>query len=128
MLFATLHYHLQQHSSPLSHNIQANLYVDNIVSGCETEQQAMQHFEEARSLMSSAGFNLRGWASNCKSLNRKAQKVGIANGSHLANILGLQWNITTDHLSLMPKVNITMDQPMITKREVLKDTLKLFAL
>jgi len=126
MLFATLHYHLQQHSSPLSHNIQANLYVDNIVSGCETEQQAIQYLEEARSLMSSAGFNLRGWASNCKSLNRKAQKVGIANGSHLANILGLQWNITTDHLSLMPKVNITMDQPMITKREVLKDTSKLF--
>ena len=34
MLFATLHHHLQLHDTPLSRNIQANLYVvDNVVSG-----------------------------------------------------------------------------------------------
>ena len=75
MLFATLHYHLQQHSTPLSCNIQANLYVDvdNIVSGCETEQQAIQYLEEARSLMSSAGLNLRAWTSNC--VSRRHRKM-----------------------------------------------------
>ena len=109
MLFATLHHHLQQHDTPLAQNIQANLYVDNVVSGCETEEQAIQYLEEARSLLSSAGFNLRAWTSNCESLNKNAQEGGIASDSHLANILGLQWNTRTDQLSLMPRVNITMD-------------------
>ena len=48
ILYTILHHHLQQYNTPLSCNIQANLYVDNIVSGCETEQQAIQYFEEAR--------------------------------------------------------------------------------
>ena len=35
MLNATLHYHLQQCPSPLATYILANLYVDNIISGCD---------------------------------------------------------------------------------------------
>jgi len=76
--------------------------------------------------MSSAGFNLRAWVSNCESLNQKAQEAGVSSDSHLVNILGLLWNTRTDQLSLMPNANITMDRPLITKREVLKDTSKLF--
>ena len=101
ILYAILHHHLQQYNTPLSCNIQDNLYVDNIISGCTTEQQTIQYFEEARSIMSSAGFNLRAWASNCESLNRMAQDDKIATSSHLANVLGLQWN-TTRHASIMP--------------------------
>ena len=56
----------------------------------------------------------------------KAQEDGVASNSHLANILGLQWNTKTDQLSLMLRVNITMNRQLITKREVLKDTSKLF--
>ena len=71
MLFATLHHHLQQHNTPLARSIHTNLYVGNIVSGCETEQQAIQYLQESMSLLSSAGFNLRAWTSNCDSLHRK---------------------------------------------------------
>ena len=74
MLFATLHYHLRQHSTPLSCNIQANLYVDNVVSGCETEQQAIQYLEEARSLMSSAGSG-HGHPTVCPSTRRHRKMV-----------------------------------------------------
>ena len=59
ILFATLHYHLQLYDTPLSNTIQSNLYVDNIVTGCKTESQAIQYFQDARAMMSSAGFNLR---------------------------------------------------------------------
>ena len=77
-------------------------------------------------LLSSAGFNFRAWTSNCDPLNKKAQEGGIASDSHIANVLGLQWNTRTDQLSLVPRVNITLDQALITKRQVLKDTCKLF--
>jgi len=126
MLFAALHHHLQQHNTPLACSLHTNLYVDNIVSGCETEQQAIQYLQESRSLLSSPGFNLRAWASNCDSLNKKAQEGGIASDSHKANVLGLHWNTRTDQLSLVPRVNITLDQLLITKRQVMKDTCKLF--
>ena len=126
MLFSILHHHLQQHDTPLAQNIQANLYVDNVISCCGMEQQAIQYLEEARSLLSSTGFSCRAWTFNSESLTKKVRESGVTSDSHLANILGLQWNTKSDQLSLVPRVNITMDRPLTTKREVLKDTSKLF--
>ena len=37
MLNAALTFHLQQHSSPVSTNVLRSFYVDNVVSGCDTE-------------------------------------------------------------------------------------------
>ena len=54
-LYAVLQYHLRQH--------QSNLYVDNIICGCETEQAVVNYYREARSIMSSARF-IRSWSSN----------------------------------------------------------------
>ena len=127
ILFATLHYHLQLFDTPLSNTIQSNLYVDNIVTGCKTESQAIQYFQDARAMMSSAGFNLRAWASNCEYLNAKAQENGVASTPNLTNILGLQWNTATDYLSLVPKLtSVAIDKSFTTKREVLKEASKLF--
>ena len=122
ILFATLHHHLHLYDTPLSHNIRSNLYVDNIVTGCKT----IQCFQEARSMMSSAGLNLRAWASNCESLTRKAQEDGVGSNPQLTNILGLQWNTRTDHLSLTSKMTNTVNRLFTTKREVLKEASKLF--
>lgn len=115
MLFATLHYHLDLYDTLLSHNIQSNLYVDNIVTGCETESQAIRFFQEARSMMSCAGFNFRAWASNCEPLNRKAQDDKVASNSYLTNILELQWHTRTDQLSLTLKITNIADAPLTSK-------------
>jgi len=69
ILYATLHHHLQLYNTPLSHDIQWNLYVDNVISGCTTDEQ---YYHEARAIMSEAGFNLRAWASNCQQLRTVA--------------------------------------------------------
>ena len=102
--------------------------MDNIISGCETEQQAIQYFEEARSIMSCTEFNLRALASNCTSLNRMAQEHKIASNSHLTNVLGLQWNTTTDQLLIALKRIHTTDKQLTTKCRVLQDASKLFDL
>ena len=69
MLHAVLQYHLKQYKSAVSHDMQSNLYVDNIISACETDKAAVHYYREARAIMSSPRFNLRIWSSNSSELN-----------------------------------------------------------
>ena len=101
ILHATLYHHLQHYNTPLSNNIQSNLYVDNVISGCMTETRAVEYFCNA---MSSARFNLRAWVSNSQQLSTTAQQHNVADTSIPANVLGIHWNTTTDKLSLIPKI------------------------
>ena len=68
MLNATLHCHLSLYRSPTAQNMLANLYVDNIVSGCQSESEAVSYYNNAHSIMKDANFNLRSWASNSPQL------------------------------------------------------------
>ena len=100
MLHAALQYHLTVENSATASDILANLYVDNIVSGCSSEARALQYYKEARSLMSKANFNLRSWASNSSSLTTLAQQDGVANNHLLVNVLGLLWDTSQDTISI----------------------------
>jgi len=51
MLSVTLHYHLNSCNTPIAHDMKQNLYVDNFISGCNTEEQAVNYYKEARSIM-----------------------------------------------------------------------------
>ena len=54
MLNAVLQYHLKQYNTPVSNDMLRNLYVDNIISGCETEQKAADYYSQARTIMGEA--------------------------------------------------------------------------
>ena len=56
MLNATLHHQTE--------DMKRNLYVDNVISGCDQELEALAYYKEARSIMNEAHFNLRSWSSN----------------------------------------------------------------
>jgi len=73
MLSATLHHHLDLNQSPVSQDIKRNLYVDNVISGCQSEKEILHYYAEARAVMSDAHFNLRSWASNSPQLQSRAQ-------------------------------------------------------
>ena len=47
---ATLHHHLQQFDSPIAVDMFNNLYVDNVISGCNSHEQAIQYYQKARSI------------------------------------------------------------------------------
>ena len=68
MLNATLHHHLANYNTPVAEDMKENIYVDNIISGCNEEQATVGYYEEARSIMNEAHFNLRSWSSNSPSL------------------------------------------------------------
>ena len=120
MLHAALHCHLTQYSS-ISKDLLQNLYVDNILSGCPTEEETVAYYTEARTALSEANFNLRSWASNSKQLRNTAGKDQVADSCEQINTLGLVWNTTNDNLSLAPKF-FSLDQPLATKREVLQQS------
>lgn len=69
MLNATLDLHLRKFPSPVAKDMKSNLYyVDNFISGCDSEQQLMDYYTQSRSIMNQANFNLRSWSSNSHKL------------------------------------------------------------
>ena len=51
MLHATIDLHLHKFQLPISEDIQHNIYVDNVISGCDTETKLVQYYTEARNIM-----------------------------------------------------------------------------
>ena len=74
MLNATVRYHLESHvetHQELVERIQRSIYVDDIVSGSTSEEEAYTVYSESKKLLKIAGFNLRKFASNSASLQLK---------------------------------------------------------
>ena len=59
MLYATLDYHLNSYQSAVSQDMKNNLYVDNVISGCQSEEEILLYYKDAKCIMSKANFNLR---------------------------------------------------------------------
>ena len=108
--------------------MQINLYVDNLITGCDTENAAADYYKEARAIMSSGKFNLCSWSSNSNRLTvwQMPSKTMLLMIITLFNILGLRWDPTTDLLSLVAKPFILTNNHLVTKREVLQATAKIF--
>ena len=126
MLNATLHCHLSQYRFSIAQDMLTNLYVDNIVTGCESEEDAILYYNTARSIMKEAQFSLRSWASNNRKLINLAAQDKVDDGNSTVNVLGLQWDTQTDTLSLTCKSPIPAATTLITKREVLRESSKIF--
>jgi len=125
MLNAAITFHLKQHPSPVSSNLLSSLYVDNVVSGCNTEQEINQYFQEARSLMSLSKFNLRAWTTNSPSLRNLAREQNVAESKETVKVLGLCWNVELDQISLCSKPELAT-HTAVTKREILRFTYSIF--
>ena len=127
VLHVTLYRHLQYHNTPLSRDIQTNLYIDNIISGSATEAMAVQYYHNARAMLSEAGFNLRAWISNSQQVHTTAEQDKTIDTSTPSNVLGIHWNAMTDQLSLISK-GTDLTSELTTKREVLQESSSIFDL
>jgi len=121
MLHAALRCHLSNEHSAISEDLLANLYVDNVVSGCSTVPDALKYYQNARDLMSNAHFNLRSWASNSQEVKARAQQDGVADKASLTNVLGLLWDTAQDSLQLADKSFLALEEVQPTKKVVLQD-------
>ena len=126
MLNAILLFHLSQYSSTTAKDMLENLYVDNIITGRESDEAAVCYYSTARTIMSEANFNLRSWASNNNKLKEQVKEDGTGAESGPVNVLGLQWDTTNDTISLTLKSPIPTHHTLVTKREVLRESSKIF--
>ena len=117
MLNATLKFHLTQNANATSEDLLHNLYVDNLVSGCDSEEVAIQYFTLSRSILSSAGFNLRSWSSNCSLPQTTASQHKVAEHNNPVKVLGMLWSTQVDSIQLSP---CTVSPLAVTKREILQ--------
>ena len=78
ILNAVLRTHLNAHESDVSNKLKNNIYVDNVVSGCDTTTDTLRTYDSVNELIESAGFKLRGWASNCDELRETAKMTACS--------------------------------------------------
>ena len=66
--------------------MQINLYIDNVITGCDKENAATDYYREAQVIIPSEMFNLHSWSCNSSRLHANA----------------VQDNTTNDHSTVSP--------------------------
>uniref|UniRef100_A0A914QGG2 Reverse transcriptase n=1 Tax=Panagrolaimus davidi TaxID=227884 RepID=A0A914QGG2_9BILA len=90
------------------------IYVDNLLQGSDTPEEAIFKAEVARDLLKEGDMNLRMFQSNCSAVNEHFENTDTA-----TKLLGINWNLEEDQFIIgWPKV----DKCPSTKRELLSFT------
>ena len=129
LLNATVQYHLNKEANAIATDLQQSIYMDNVVSGTNTEAEAFQYYTSSRDMFNKASMNLRQWSSNWTSLNDQARSDdGYAEST--VKVVGLTWNTETDMFTL-PLTKLceeihNTNRTKLTKRATLSLSSKLF--
>ena len=51
-----------------------SMYMDNVVTGADSQEKAMEYYTSSRKYLKDAGMNLREWNSSSPNLNIKAKE------------------------------------------------------
>ncbi|KAL0810597.1 hypothetical protein ABMA28_010714 [Loxostege sticticalis] len=124
----------EQERWPIASQItKTDFYIDDLMTGCDTESQALQIYEEMSQLMTSGGFTLQKWTSNSKRLlqhiivdnqsTKESNSVPIKSDNML-KVLGVSWNRDTDNFEY--SINLPEHKSSITKRLILSDIARLY--
>ena len=97
ILNAVLRYHLSLfQDSIMKKELQDNIYVDNLLSGADSEKEALEKYEEACKMLSSAGMLLNKWTSNNRSVKVRFELGQVLSEEH--KVLGIRWDSYDDAL------------------------------
>ncbi|XP_070075760.1 uncharacterized protein [Drosophila takahashii] len=114
-----------------SHIIRNFMYVDDVLAGSNSQQEAQLAIQELVTALNSAGFPLRKWTSNHKGVLKDIPNEHLLHSEFLnidaestAKTLGIRWRATTDEFYFVPpEISV---KSSYTKREVLSQITKLF--
>ena len=127
LLNATIKHHLGKYpNSKTIEELETNLYVDDFLSGADTEEEALDLVVEAKKTMAEAGMDLTKWSSNSKKvadtiLKEFDPRFAVAEST---KVLDLKWIPAEDNFSfsaLPVPADVT-----ISKRTVLSYIARLF--
>lgn len=110
--------------------LRKGFYVDDLIYGCDTEEEAIAYKNELIAAMEPAKLMLRKWTSNSEQFletipEEKSEKILQAFDKDLVTkALGLQWDPIKDTFSF--NVKFQWDTLPLTKRKLLSQASKLF--
>ncbi|XP_036142109.1 uncharacterized protein LOC118645343 [Monomorium pharaonis] len=111
-----------------STSVGRDFYVDDLLTGADTIDQAKTIRDEVINLLRLGGFELSKWASNCPDLltdlSNQNNNVIIIDKDSESSLLGVHWNQTKDTLLFSYKNSDTHDT--VSKRTILSEVARLF--
>ncbi|GFW54219.1 integrase catalytic domain-containing protein [Trichonephila clavipes] len=139
LLAATIRHHIEKYKHEFPHTVELldrNFYVDDLISGGDEIEEALQTSRRAKNIMEAAGMDLRKWITNDADLMEQWKKENfnvhpvhetVSLGANGTKVLGLSWNtnedyLTTDTKSLLEFVSLDKN----TKRFILQAVRKIF--
>uniref|UniRef100_A0A914XCT4 Integrase catalytic domain-containing protein n=1 Tax=Plectus sambesii TaxID=2011161 RepID=A0A914XCT4_9BILA len=118
LLSATLQHHLRKSGRKEALELADNIYVDNVLTGKETVEEANQLYKKAKELFSQVSMNLREWTSNSKEFRDYLPEEDKLKETKV-KVLGLLWNTEKDTLKISLSAT-SQGTSTVTKREVLQ--------
>ncbi|UYV69619.1 hypothetical protein LAZ67_6004108, partial [Cordylochernes scorpioides] len=116
------------HNYPEASRVTLNdFYVDDLLTGAQTIAEAKELIDQLKDLMKKGGFHLRKWNSNCHEIvshveeMNEEKKINLEKGA-ISKILGIVW----DHVQDTFRVNITLPEEVVTKRDLLSNIARIF--
>ncbi|XP_063436301.1 uncharacterized protein LOC134717737 [Mytilus trossulus] len=126
ILSATLLKHFKENPGKLSDTLENGLYVDNILTSFDNENDVIDYYRRSRELLTKGGFNLRSWNSNSPKLQEIASKEKTLDKDEPTKILGMQWNAKSDKLFYQSNAFEMDKKGKLTKRYILRQSSKIF--
>ena len=101
LLGATIRHHISSSENTQSQAVENNTYVDNVLGGAESVEDAVEYYREVKGIFAHASMNLREWATNSESLKQQIPESDRAI-AQLVKVLGMEWDTNLDELGLTP--------------------------
>ena len=122
LLGATIKHHLKETSK--APNISKDMYIDNLVTGTNSEEEAIKLYTDTKETFKKISMNIRDWKSNDTEVDNSIPDSDEMKGT-VIKVLGLIWNTENDNLSISTAKFMKMS-PSTTKRQVLTTIASLF--
>lgn len=108
--------------------VEKSMYMDDLLTGCDSVEEAKLLAREVDLLLRNGGFELRHWGSNSQEIQtamqgNKETAVNLGEDEE-TKILGLRWLKPTDELTIFVRPNELSSAP--TKREILSEIARLY--
>ena len=136
LAIATVHNHANKYAETFpdaTREILQNMYVDDCLTGADTDVSALKLQQEMSEIMMTAAFNLTKWASNSEFVmdgidpaKRASSSLVEFDSSDPLKALGVSWDLTTDCFRFLASNSIISCHDPMTKRSVLSLASKVF--
>lgn len=113
--------------------VKESFYVDDGLPSVETKQEAISLHHQLQDLFNRGGFKLHKWDSNSPEvlnpispeIRRTKNTSALGSSDSFVKTLGMEYNSNQDHFRFS-STELSIEESLITKREVLSDSAKIF--